>query len=231
MNFPGTLALAGSGEYLPAMAAVDRLLLGRLAEPARVVCLPTAAGTEGPAVIGRWARQGVEYFTGLGAAAEAVGIVDRATACDPARVERVRAANFVYLSGGKPDFLYSALVDTPALAALLGVLERGGVVAGCSAGAMIWGAWLPRPRGLRLWTPAFGLVPEALIMPHFDEFPAALPLLLRLALGRRTLVGIEGGTALVLTAGQPTVAGRGGVTVWGRRARTRYTAGQPVVFE
>ena len=117
------------------------------------------------------------------------------------------------------------------MAALLGVLERGGVVAGCSAGAMIWGAWLPRPRGLRLWTPAFGLVPEALIVPHFDEFPAALPLLLRLALGRRTLVGIEGGTALVLTAGQPTVAGRGGVTVWGRRARTRYTAGQPVVFE
>ena len=54
---------------------------------------------------------------------------------------------------------------------------------------------------------------------------------MRVALGGGRLWGIEGGTALVLPAGQPTVAGRGGVTVWGRRARTRYTAGQPVMFE
>ena len=42
------LALVGSGEYLPAMAPVDRNLLARLDETPRVVCLPTAAGTKGP---------------------------------------------------------------------------------------------------------------------------------------------------------------------------------------
>ncbi len=42
------LALVGSGEYLPPMEAVDRFLLGWLKCEAQVICLPTAAGTEGP---------------------------------------------------------------------------------------------------------------------------------------------------------------------------------------
>ncbi len=41
-----TIALVGSGEYLPPMEAVDRDLIRRLEKPARVVCLPTAAGKE-----------------------------------------------------------------------------------------------------------------------------------------------------------------------------------------
>jgi hypothetical protein len=39
----GTLALAGSGEYLERMDVVDRLLLSRLPGEPRVVCLPTAS--------------------------------------------------------------------------------------------------------------------------------------------------------------------------------------------
>ena len=226
--FPGTLALVGSGEYLPAMEPVDRLLLGRLREPARVVCLPTAAGTEGPAVIGRWARMGVEHFARLGVAAEAVGIVDRPTACDPARVERVQAANFVYLSGGRPAHLYHALAGTPTLVALRGVLERGGVVAGCSAGAMIWGGALPQPSWRGLWGPAFGLLPGTVIVPHFDELPAWMAGLLGLALGPRTLVGIDGLTALVVSGAEAVVAGRGRVVLGGRAERRPYTAGQAV---
>lgn len=216
----GTLALAGSGEYLPDMAPVDQLLLARLNAPARVVCLPTAAGTEGAEVIGRWARQGVAYFTGLGAAAEAVGVVDRATADDPARAERVAAANFVYLSGGKPDYLLNSLAGTRTLTALAGVLARGGVVAGCSAGAMLWGGWLP---GLP-FKPALGALPGALILPHFDELPAWLPGVVKLGLGRRILVGIDGFTALVVSAGGAVVAGRGRVVLAGRPFR----AGQAV---
>jgi len=43
----GLIALVGSGEYLPVMDDVDRFLLvnsGAQGRPARVVCLPTAAG-------------------------------------------------------------------------------------------------------------------------------------------------------------------------------------------
>ena len=46
------LALVGSGEYLPRMEPVDRRLLASLPDAPRVVCLPTAAGTEGSKRIG-----------------------------------------------------------------------------------------------------------------------------------------------------------------------------------
>ena len=130
----GTLALVGSGEYLPPMEPVDRLLLARLAGEAHVVCLPTAAGTEGAERIRYWSELGVRHFAGLGAQAEAVPVIDRPTAHDASCVARIEAANFVYLSGGKPQYLYDTLAGSPAWAAIMRVLEGGGVVAGCSAG-------------------------------------------------------------------------------------------------
>src|SRR3990172_9732773 len=139
----GTLALIGSGEYLPPMNPVDEWPLGRLRGQARVVCLPSAAGQEGPERIGYWSRLGVDHFTRLGATAEAVEIVNRAGARDEALAARIRAANFVYLSGGDPDYLYQTLNGTPAWAAIEGVLAGGGVVAGCSAGAIIWSESYP----------------------------------------------------------------------------------------
>src|SRR5207237_49542 len=46
----GPIALVGSGEFLPAMEAVDAALLA--GRPARAVFLPTAAGAEGRARVG-----------------------------------------------------------------------------------------------------------------------------------------------------------------------------------
>ncbi|MBL8046963.1 MAG: hypothetical protein JNL09_10495, partial [Anaerolineales bacterium] len=68
----GTLALIGSGEYLPKMDAVDAALLSRVPGKPRVVCLPTASAPDGASVFNRWAEQGVEHFSRLGAEAEAV---------------------------------------------------------------------------------------------------------------------------------------------------------------
>lgn len=225
----GTLALVGSGEYLPAMEPVDRLLLSRIAEP-RVVCLPTAAGTEGATTVARWSRMGVEHFNRLGAAVEAVDVVDRASAEDQALADRIRAANFVYLSGGRPDYLYATLRGTAAFAALVEVLERGGVVAGCSAGAMIWGEMIPTFPTLFPFQPVFNYLPRTIIIPHFDEMPGGVLSYGRALLGRRTLVGIEGNTALVCSNKGYTVAGSGGVAVWDRRRKERYTAGQAVAL-
>ena len=135
----GTLALVGSGEYTPEMDPVDRFLLERLPSPARVVCMPTAAGKERRERITYWSELGVKHFTRLGAECKAVEVIDRATAMDEPLAQRIDEANFVYLSGGDPGYLYRTLEGTRAWAAISGVLERGGVVAGCSAGAMIWG--------------------------------------------------------------------------------------------
>lgn len=223
----GTLALVGSGEYLPPMEAVDRLLLSHLPEAPRVVCLPTAAGNEGPQRLGYWSRLGIEHFSRLGAQVEAVGVVDRSSAEDESLAARIRAANFVYLSGGKPGYLYEALNGTRAWAAIESVLYDGGVVAGCSAGAMIFGERYPNFPIPWSWHPAFNYLPGAVIVPHFDEINAGFVSAIKGLLGTSILLGIEGNTALVRRAGQFTVVGSGGVVVWNTQKK-RYLNGAVV---
>lgn len=210
---PGTLALVGSGEYLPAITPLDRWLLSRLPEPARVVCLPTAAGTEGDTRIAYWSDLGVEHFTQLGASAEALRVIDRASASSPDLAARVRAANFVYLSGGKPAYLYATLAGTPVWDAIREVLHRGGVVAGCSAGAMIFGERIPTSLFSSQWQTAFGLIPGAFIMPHFDELPRMMLQGMQLVAGKLCVVGIEGSTALVCGPEGLSAHGKGKVVL------------------
>ncbi len=216
------LALVGSGEYLPEMDPVDRYLLGLIEEP-RVVCLPTAAGTEGDAMIDDWAKRGVDHFSRLGAAVVSVRVWDKASANDAALAERISQANFVYLSGGKPGYLYDSLKDTLTWQAIIGVINSGGLLAGCSAGAMIQGevfAGFPRKHdGFALW-------PKVNVIPHFDEIPGAIVSSMRLLGGTKmTIVGVDGYTALVRQGETYQVVGTGGVTIWTKEDKTRYTEG------
>jgi cyanophycinase len=217
------LALVGSGEYLPPMDPVDRELIGRLPEAPRVVCLPTAAGKEGPERIEYWSNLGVEHFTGLGAHAQALPVIDRESADDPVLAEEIAGANFVYLSGGKPDYLYATLQGTRVWKAILAVLDRGGLLAGCSAGAMIQGE---KFFGFPGWKSGFNLLPGKTIIPHYDEIPEGMLTPMRLLAGRTmTILGIEANTALLKTSAGYEVLGGGGVTVWNKTGKTRYTRG------
>ena len=97
-----------------------------------MVCLPTAAGTEGENRIAYWSDLGVAHFKSLGVEqVEAVPVVDRPSADDPALAERIRRANFIYLSGGKPDYLLRTLKDSRALEAILDCITT----AACSQAA------------------------------------------------------------------------------------------------
>jgi cyanophycinase len=223
------LALVGSGEYLPPMDEVDRYLLGLLKTEAHIVCLPTAAGTEGPERINYWMELGKTHFSRLGVEVEALPVIDQPSANDPELVERIRQANLIYLSGGKPDYLYRTFANSLVWEAILEVLKKGGVLAGCSAGAMIMGAHIPGFPGLK---PAFGLVPGAVIMPHFDEIPGVMVNALRLLVREhRTLLGIEGNTALVGGAEGYQVVGSGGVVVWNKQGKKRYIEGEQVSWQ
>jgi cyanophycinase len=217
------LALVGSGEYLPGMEPVDRELLRRLPEPPRVVCLPTAAGQEGPERIAYWSQLGVDHFTRLGARVEALPIIDRVSAHNADLARAIAQANFVYLSGGKPTYLYQTLAESPAWQAVQSVLAHGGLLAGCSAGAMILGEKIV---GLPFLKPGFNFLPGHIVMPHYDEisknFRTAIHWMAGPAL---TVVGIEGYTALVVNGLRAEVLGSGGVTIWNRTGPTRYAHG------
>jgi len=217
------LALVGSGEYLPPMESVDRILLGRLPAPPRVVCLPTAAGTEGPERIAYWARLGEDHFTRLGVPVRSLPVIDRVGANDPALAGLIAKSNFVYLSGGKPAYLYQTLEGSLAWEAILAVLKSGGMLAGCSAGAMIMGeAFFGFSSQAR--NQGFRLLPGATVIPHYDEIPEWLIAPVRGWIsGGMTLVGIEANTALFRDGAQMEALGSGGVTVWNKAGKTRYT--------
>jgi cyanophycinase len=223
------LALVGSGEYLHPMEPVDRFLLEQVKGTPEVVCLATAAGTEGEERIRYWSELGKAHFSKLGAQVEAPPVIDQPSANIPEYARIIQQSNFVYLSGGKPDYLFRTLSGSLVWGAIMDVLQRGGVVAGCSAGAMIMGEYMPGFPGLK---PGFGLLKGVFIMPHFDEIPSVLTGTLHALVGRnQTLIGIEGNTALVGFDKDWQVVGSKGVVVWTTKEKRRYTHGEPVYWE
>ncbi|WP_322509123.1 Type 1 glutamine amidotransferase-like domain-containing protein, partial [Anaerolinea sp.] len=103
------------------------------------------------------------------------------------------------------------VVNTPAWDAIQGVLQKGGVVAGCSAGAMIFGERvLASPAGTGTFQ-GFGFVQNACIIPHYDEIPRLMLESAAALLHRWLFVGIEGFTALIFTPQGRCVRGKGKV--------------------
>src|SRR6266702_6643444 len=227
----GTLALVGAGEYLPPIAPVDTMLLERIDGAPRVVVLPTASTPDGAGVPEHWAKMGVDHFTQLGATVEPVMLLRRRDADDASIVSQIAAANFVYLSGGKPRYLLETLQGTAAWDAIVNVLAAGGVVAGCSAGAMVLGSEVFDFPQVWRTIPALGLVPGMAIIPHFDELPSLMVGTITRGRRKTTVVGIDGTTALVGSGHQWIVYGRGGVTVFTKNGKQRYTGGEIVPLD
>jgi cyanophycinase len=237
----GNIALVGSGEYLPVMDEVDRRLLATTPAQAggtdsapRVVCIPAAAGQEGKASVDRWLRMGMEHFTRLGAQVEPLRIIDRASAEDARWVEPISSADLIYLSGGNPLYLYRTLAGSRAWTAVQAARERGAVLAGCSAGAMILARHLPDVRSPELVLHAgFGLVAPMMILPHFDRLESFRPgataeLQQRIHPGEFVL-GVDEDTALVgAPGGSWEVMGARAVVVLTRRERKVFHHGEIV---
>ena len=228
VSVSGTLALVGAGEFLPPIASVDTMLLEHVNGAPHVVVLPTAAAPDGPTVLARWAKLGVDHFSQLGATVEAVMLLKREDADDASIVSKIARSNFIYLSGGKPRYLLETLQGTAAWQAIMNVLSTGGVLAGCSAGAMVLGGELFDFPKLWRTIPALGLAPDIIVVPHFDEIPAAFTSSISLTKRKLTIVGIDGSTALVRSNTQWSVLGSGGVTVFNGNHKTRYGNGDQV---
>jgi len=165
----------------------------------------------------------------------------RAAADSESFVGQLRAARGLWIDGGEPGAIIDRYMGTRAEREMVALLARGGVIGGTSAGAVIWGS---RAMILRAGVsshlyagvpaesvvighphePAFGLLRNVAIVPHFAEFKleaaarqfaAAYPGLL--------VIGIDEATALEVHAGVGAVLGRGHVTVFDGRQH----GGQP----
>lgn len=228
----GVVCLVGSGEFTPAMDELDRELLGSTGRRRpRVALLPTASMPDGDDVFSRWAEMGRQHFTALGAEVEALGVRTGLDADDPVFAQAIGEADLVYLSGGKPDYLHEALMGSLVAAALASAHDRGTIVVGCSAGAMALAEHRLRfVRRLRMpwrWAAGLGFVSGVAVAPHYDALPEVLllPMLLRAPAGSRVL-GIDEETAVVKSDHGWQIRGRGRVTMWEGRHRTRHRAGE-----
>jgi cyanophycinase len=227
----GTVALVGAGEYLPEILPVDKKLLERVNGAPRVVVVPTASAPDGDGVPERWARMGVEHFAQLGVTAEPILLLNRADAENAEIAAQLANANFIYFSGGKPRYLLETLQGTASWQAILNVFAAGGIVAGCSAGAMVLGSEVFDFPQVWRTIPALGLVPGIAVIPHFDELPSWLAGTIARSKHKATVIGIDGGTALVGSNKQWQVYGRSSVTIFTKNGKQRFTEDEVVPLE
>jgi cyanophycinase len=236
----GALALVGSGEYSAAMNLTDRRLLATLGERAawRVAVIPTASALEegGPE---RWNALGVRHFEALGAQAVPIWLRQREDAHDESLVEQLASCRFFYFSGGSPDHCLATLVGTPAWDTIADAAQRGAVIAGCSAGAMMLGSATLSVRAIRSgapprWHTGLGMARGLAIMPHFDRMRSFMSdevfeQVLASAPEGVTLVGIDEDTALIYL---PATGEPGAWAVSGRQRVTVFDgAGMAVVYQ
>jgi cyanophycinase len=205
----GILALVGGAEWQEGCAFDAELLAA--SGGGEVLVLPTAAAYEHPDRAVDTARS---WFAGLGGTVRELPVLARADASDEATAATVRAARFVYLSGGSPLHLRSVLKETPVWDALVAAWENGAVVAGSSAGAMALCDPMVDPRGGAL-TVGLGLVENLAVVPHADgDVASHHRRTLELAGDDLVVAAIAERTALLRDPdGSWRVAGEGAVTV------------------
>jgi cyanophycinase len=147
---------------------------------------------------------------------------DRARANDSTFVIPLRTATGVWITGGRQYRLVDAYLGTLTQREIQGVLDRGGVVGGNSAGASILASYLIRgaPVGNALvmapgYEQGFGFLREAAIDQHLlaRNREGDLPQVLKVhpfLLG----IGIDEGTAAIIIGDLLQVMGRGKVVVY-----------------
>ena len=168
--------------------------------PARYVQLATAASLEGEETLRKWHDLGAQAADRLGAEQVVIDVRVREDAFDPSHVEAIAGAGLIYLSGGNPTFLADTLRDTPVWAAIVDAWRGGAGLAGCSAGAMAMGGYVPNYRHPRSGgTHGLQIVPNVRVLPHFDRYTRWMPdfALRPLVTDDAVVLGIDEDTALV----------------------------------
>jgi cyanophycinase len=210
MKNHGSLALVGSGEYLPQIKEFEQSLINDgLANNKKpiYVQIPTAAARESENRINYWRSLGEVAAKSLGVKQSFLPIFTREDANNPELLKDIDDAALIYLSGGDPHYLAETLRDTLLWDLILKNWQSGGSLAGCSAGAMAFSGYVPHFRLSRAQpTQGFGLLKEVRVIPHFDKFFTWIPdsaakHLLDLP-GDSTLIGIDEDTAVVKRANQ-----------------------------
>ncbi len=243
------LALIGGEEFSDDFEDMHAGLLTALGGKPRVVFLPTPAANDGIETVEHWCSLAREKLSALGARVDTPRVIDRESADDPRHAQQVAEADWVYLGGGYAHVALPILRGTKVMDMLLTALERGTLISGASAGAMMMGeqAIVITPELLedvgKYWEsgappewdppmppliPALNWLPQTIVAPHFDR-----PWFSRKWLERDfipegfTLIGIDERTTLAQNLnGKWEVFGRGSISFYqAEHEIARYATG------
>ncbi len=222
----GALVIAGGGA-LDGTGIIERFIeLGGGADTGRFVIVPTAGGNRDrtgairvyhpDSVLAPWRRRGLKHVTML-------HTHDPKVADTEAFVADLSHATAVWFVGGRQWNIVDSYAGTRTYSELHKVLERGGVIAGTSAGATIQGEYLVRgdTRGPDTVMTAeenhqrgFEFLRRSAIDQHINtrnRWDHIIPLIAQQPhlLG----IGLSEGTAIVVTGDTFTVVGKWMVAV------------------
>ena len=156
------IAITGSGEYLEPIRKYDQFLLNKLSEKPKVITFPTAAGLESEERLKYWENLATNHFKSLSVDHINFNARNRNDLNSKEVLDAVSNANFIYFSGGNPSHLYSSIKDSLFENEMKSLLNRKGILAGCSAGAMIFANKMIKGSGL-------GYINNSIVIPHYGE--------------------------------------------------------------
>ena len=236
----GSLALVGSGEYLPPMANFEKSLLNDGIKNGKrpiYIQIPTAAGKETPDRLEYWKHLGKAQADRLDVDSIFLPIFTREDANNPEYVSLIKDSALMYMSGGDPHYLAETLMDTPPWEAIQENWSTGASLAGCSAGAMVLSSHIPNFRLLKKApTAGLNLLPEIRVIPHFDKFfkwiPESAAKVLLHVPDNSILIGVDELTAIVRRGGEDhwVVVGEAKVHVLKGMPDQQLTDGQQIYF-
>ena len=236
----GSLALVGSGEYLPAMASFEKSLLNDGIKNGKrpiYIQIPTAAGRETPDRLEYWKQLGKAQADRLDVDSIFLPIFTREDANNPEYATLIKDSALMYMSGGDPHYLAETLMDTLLWEAIQENWSTGASLAGCSAGAMVLSSHIPNFRLLKKSpTAGLNLLPEIRVIPHFNKFfrwiPESAAKVLLHVPDDSILIGVDELTAIVKRSGDEhwVVVGEAKVHVLKGMPDQQLVDGQQITF-
>jgi len=164
MYIPPNIALLGGDEFQVACMEFDRTLIKSCGNPKpKIAIIPTAATFQNPQ---KAASNGIKYFKSLGANPVDLMILTKEEANDQSLNKKLEGTDVIYLTGGDPSYLYEVLQGSVFLNQMRILYEKGAIIAGSSAGAMVLGEFFGVTNPKR----GLGFVPATLIVPHCEKF-------------------------------------------------------------
>jgi cyanophycinase len=228
----GILLLEGGSEFQGKMEEPDRKALALAGgQDADIVIIPTAAAPDNNSE--RAGNTALEWFRTLGAKNISVlPIVDKKSADDRELSAVLDRADLIYMLGGFPGYLEHTLRKSRCFDAVQRAYQKGAVLAGSSAGAMVLCAWYFDP-AVKDIKKGLGMLKNVMLIPHHDTFGGSWHSIYFNDMSDTRCIGIDEQTGMINQSGADswTVYGKGKVTLYLKTSVKSYKPGQSFQFQ